>query len=362
MDNEKISVRQIGVLVILAVIGDSILVSPALIAQSAKQDAWISGLFGVFVGMLIAGLIYYVSRLFPNFTLMEFNRKILGKWAGGVVSLLFLCYFLMNTAAMSREISDFITTQMMPETPIWAIHLILVLLLLWGIRGGIETIARSAEMLFPCFFLFLICLLLFLTPQIKLEQIFPILPHGFKPILKGSIYTIAYPYADLIVFLMVLPSVIRKKHANRDYALAAFIGGIVLVAVILICTLVLGSYITAHQRYPTYALAKKISIGNFLERVEAFLTFIWIMSIFIKTILYGFAFVKGMSQLFNTKDEKFLLLPSGFIIFGLAYAISPDIVYYQNVLIKYWPFWDLTYALLFPLLCIIVYHVRIRFR
>lgn len=347
-----------AILVFFVVIGDSILIDPSIVTQFANEDSWISGLLGVVLGIMIAGLIYSLSRLYPQATLVQFNRTLLGKWIGGIVTSLFLLYFLLNTAAMTREIGDFITTQMMPETPLRAIHLLLVFLLIWALSIGIEPIARSAELMFPWFVIFFVALLLCLTPKIEINRLLPVMGHGLLPILHGSIYLVVYPFAELIVFWMLFPLVTENKNKSRDFIIAASLGGLALFAVILVCLLVLGPYITAHQTYPTYAVAKKISIGGFLERVEAFLAIIWIMSIFFKTILYAYAFLSGISQLFQLRNERILLMPSAFLFFGLAYAISPNIIYYDYILTKYWPLWDLTYALVVPFLLMIVYLFR----
>ncbi|MDQ0493800.1 hypothetical protein QOZ95_001962 [Paenibacillus brasilensis] len=40
--------------------------------------------------------------------------------------------------------------------------------------------------------------------------------------------------------------------------------------------LVLGPDITARNIYPGYALAKKISIGHFLQRIEAIMATMWL--------------------------------------------------------------------------------------
>ncbi|WP_255654344.1 GerAB/ArcD/ProY family transporter [Cohnella sp. REN36] len=68
---------------------------------------------------------------------------------------------------------------------------------------------------------------------------------------------------------MLWPVVRPSRKLARDFLLAVAIGGFVLLLVVLISITVLGPFLTAHQIYPSYALAKKISVGHFLERVEA---------------------------------------------------------------------------------------------
>jgi len=170
---------------------------------------------------------------------------------------------------------------------------------------------------------------------------------------------ILYPYAETISLLMLLPYVANAKHARKDLLLGAVLGGIVIFAVVFVCVLVLGPYITGLQAYPTYALAKKINIGNFLERVEAILAFLWVISLFFKIILYGFAFVAGLSRLFRLRDEKLLVMPSAFLFFGMAYVVVPNAVYFSDTLArKYWPYYDVTVAIAIPLLLLAVHAVR----
>jgi spore germination protein (amino acid permease) len=359
LGNRIISVKQLAVLVYFCVLGDSIIIAPSLLASFAEEDAWISGLVGIAVGLSLLALIYRVGRIRSGESIVELNRTLLGQWAGGAVSLFLIFYFIVNAGTMIRSIGDFVTTQMMPETPIRAIHLMLALILVWALRAGIETVGRTAELFFPWFVILLLGLMAALLPKVEIEHILPVGAHGAIPIVQGSAFMTLYPFAESIVLLAILPNVAKAKHALRDFLLAALLGGLTIVAIILVCLLVLGPYLTAHQTYPTYALAKQISIGNFVERVEAILAFLWIVSLLFKIILYGYAFVNGLAKLFRFRDENVLVFPSTFLFFGLAYVVSPNVVYFSEVAVRqYWPYWDFTVAIVIPLLLLAVSAIR----
>lgn len=55
-------------------------------------------------------LLLKVSSLYPEMSLVEMSRRILGKWLGTAVSLWYMYYFLISSAYLVREMGDFMTT------------------------------------------------------------------------------------------------------------------------------------------------------------------------------------------------------------------------------------------------------------
>ncbi|TFE26626.1 GerAB/ArcD/ProY family transporter [Cohnella luojiensis] len=362
LENGKIGVRQLTILVILISIGDAILVLPSIPAIEAKQDAWISVVIGLAIGLPIVYLLTIVGKLYPGLTVVEYNEKILGTWLGKAISLFFLSYLFFSAAAHLRESSDFMITNIMPETPIMAINILFLGIIVMGARLGLETLTRTAEILFPWFILLLLMFILFLIPQADIKNMLPVLGEGIKPVIRGSIASAAFPFAELVVFLMVFPYVNQTNRIRRSFLLGALLGGIVLIAIVALSILVLGADLVARNIYPSFFMAKKISIGNFLERVEAILAIIWFISIYFKITLYYYAFNLGLAQTLKLREYRFLTLPSGMILLLLSLMVAPNITYYNEVISKYWPNLDFTYSILLPLLLLGVYALRKKFK
>jgi spore germination protein KB len=252
-----------------------------------------------------------------------------------------------------RSIGEFLTTQIMPETPIESIHILFMVTVVFGVRIGLEPLARSSEIFFPFLVILLLSLFLSLSPQVHIENLQPILEDGFKPVIRGSFTFITYPFVELVVILMILPYVSQKESIRKNLLFGTLLGGSVLVVITTLAILVLGPYATARHLYPTYALAKKINIANFFTRIEAMLAGIWFITIFFKISLYFYATVLGIAQLLKLKDYRPLTFPIGMIMFVFSISIAPNIVYLFNVSETY-PFYDLTIGVLLPLLLLIV--------
>lgn len=130
---------------------------------------------------------------------------MLGKWLGRIVSYSYFIYLLIFSAFLLREIGDFLTTQILPNTPIQFIHIIFFSIVIMATRLGLETFVRANEILFPWIIGLFLILVLSDTPQIRIENIQPILENGIKPVLKGVYPTLGLPYLELNVFLMIFP-------------------------------------------------------------------------------------------------------------------------------------------------------------
>src|SRR5690606_4390185 len=107
---------------------------------------------------------------------------IFGKWIGTIVILIFLGYTLLNVSVVLRGVGDFTVSQIMPDTPIEAIFILLLLLVIVGVRLGLETISRVAEIFFPWFILLFVILVASLIPAINIHNVQPVFEYGFKPI------------------------------------------------------------------------------------------------------------------------------------------------------------------------------------
>jgi len=360
VENRKISVRQFMILVILFSIGSAILVVPSAIASFAKQDAWIAAIIGVGLGLLFVCLYNAVGSIFPGMTLVELNEELLGKWLGKTVSLLLVSsLFAGGPATVIFYVGNFMTTQMMPQTPLAAFHILFTLIVVLGVRLGLEVLARSAEILFPWFLLLFVSLVILITPQMNLENLQPVFASGAKSIVPAVFSFISIAYLPDVILLMIFPAFVNQpSQARKVFLIGSFLGGLVMIVMIFLSIAVLGPDLTALSSYPSYALAKKINIGNFLQRIEAIMAIMWFFSLYFRITLYFFAIILAIAQICNMKDYRPLVLPVGVLGVVLSLVIYPNVVYAQTWDIKTWIPYTLVIGLFYPLLLFVVASVR----
>ena len=361
VEKGRISARQFMIIVMLFTIGSSIIITPSIMAGIAKQDAWIASLIGVIISSLILWLFTSLANLYPDKTIVEYSELIFGKWAGKVFSAFFLLYFLLLSALLLNGIGEFITIQVMPETPASALHILFLIIVIVGTRLGIEPVSRSMEIFVTWVMGLLIISVILLYPEIKLDNMLPVMEDGIKPWFKAAYPYIGVTFMELIVFLMVYPYINQEekvKKAKIAFYLGTFSGGIVISIIVLLSILILGANQMELQIHPSYLLAKKINVAQFLQRVEIIMAFLWFITLYLKLTICFYATVLGIAQLFQLNDYRFLSFPLGFILIPLSQLVVDNIVNLHWVAEHLWPCYSLIQCIFLPLLMLIVAYIR----
>lgn len=329
--NMKISVRQFTMLILLYTIGTTILVIPSGLAADAKQNAWIAAVVGCMMSAVIVGLYIWLGGKFGDRTLIQYIEYVFGKWMSVPLTLLFLFFSFIGSAAVLFYIGNFMTTQVMPETPIESIVILFTGIIVMGLLAGLEVLARASEILMPWFLLLFIVSAFFLIPEIEIEKIQPITEIGLKPIFKAALSYIGTASLPLIVFLMVFPAYINNPaKAKRGFLIGNMLGGLFVIIVTFLSISILGADFTERNLYPSYALAKKINVGNFIQRVEILMAGMWFITIFFKISFYSYSFVTGLAQLCGIKDYRPLVIPFGILLVFYSLIVYPDVIYMMD--------------------------------
>lgn len=359
MKEEIISARQYTIIVILYSIGTAILIIPSSLASEIKQDAWIAAIVGVILSILVIKLFISLGNKTPDLSFVEANERILGKFIGKFTSISFITLTFLSASELFYFIGIFMQTVVMPETPTVAFVILFTIVIMYGSFLGIEVFARTTEFIFPLFLLLFIIFVIFVSPDINVKNIQPIFETSTMSLLFGAFYFMSFFSFPLIVLLMIFPSAINEHQSTqKGFYLGTIAGGLILTIIIALSILVLGATITSLKIFPSYTLAKNISVGNFLQRVEMIMAFLWIITIFVRSFLYFYASVKGIAQILNIKDHRPLILPLGMISIVLSQIIHPNTIHSSYYNRDIWPLFSLTVTILLPLLLLFVAKLR----
>jgi spore germination protein KB len=145
MEKAKISASQLFILMVLFELGSALLVPLAI---RAKQEAWLAILFGM-LGSFVLFLVYHkLYTYYPDLLPTEYMQKILGKVMGTVLAFVYILYFMYDASRVLRDFGEMLLTFAYPDTPLFIANALLILVIIYATRKGIEVIARSGELLF----------------------------------------------------------------------------------------------------------------------------------------------------------------------------------------------------------------------
>src|SRR4051812_36118320 len=124
MEMAKISGFQLFVLVVLFEMGSAILLG---IGAHVKQDAWIAILFGLAGGIIVFFIYYRLYMYYPDLPLTSYLQKILGKWFGRIIGLLYIVYFIYLASRVLRDFGELLTTTIYNSTPLFVINALMII-------------------------------------------------------------------------------------------------------------------------------------------------------------------------------------------------------------------------------------------
>jgi len=359
MDNVKITNNQLFSITANSVVGGAVIVISAAIAGIAKQDAWIVALLTPIFGMPVIWIYWFLGSQYPGMTFIGIIKGIFGKWIGLCVAAGYVFLCLEIAVHVPWYVGNFITTQAMPETPLYVINLLFVTAVVIAVLSGIEAIARASEIfIYFASFLFFLAMVLVL-PNAKIENLEPVLAGGIVPILKGSLLLSCIITFPIVTLMMIYPVNLQKPEEAKKPLLVGYLwAGFMVFITILMTILVLGSAITAKYQYPTYLLVTEIQVGTVFTRLEFLVIAIWIVTEVIIGILFFYAGVTGMSELFGLKDHKKIVLPVGLITLIMSGVVFPDSLYEAEWISFVWPPYIITYGLIVPCLLTIIVIIK----
>ncbi|NOU89156.1 GerAB/ArcD/ProY family transporter [Paenibacillus sp. LMG 31460] len=360
MNNENVlSARQLMILIIFFSVGTTILVVPSMLAAETKQDAWISGVMGVGIGLLFLWMYVKLAMMYPDYTLFDMNEHVLGTWLGKTVTLFIVFIAIVLSAQVLFYIGSFMTRQIMPTTPVQAIHILMITFVIIGSKLGVVILGRTAEIFFPWILLLFILLVIFVTPQTHYNNLLPIGETSMMSITRASIFMIVYSYFP-IIFTICLISRDAKfpKQLTKSFLYGGIVSGSMMIIIAFLSIMVMGPDQSSRNVYATYALAKKINVGNFLQRIEVTVAFLWFITIYFKLTMYFHVAIKGIASLFHIQDYKSLSTPTGVIVAVLSLLVYPNAAYTRQWDTLTWVPLAFCFGFLYPVLLIGLSYLR----
>ncbi|MCU6708760.1 spore germination protein [Paenibacillus sp. J5C_2022] len=349
---EYISSIQMSRIFLFFLTGSSIVIIPSPLTHIAGNGAWISLLISLMLGMLLLACMMYLYRIYPGMSFIEYSRAALGKWITLLLLIPFVTVMFWHVAGIVIEIGYFFKSTMLKETPTYAVNALFFIMIALTARAGIEVMARMAAFLLLLMFGFVILVLVLVSNLYHFEYLLPVMPDGIRPILHASYISYGFPYAELVVFAMILPYVRKQDtYKVRKHLFAALVvNGLIIMLSIIGSILVLGP-LAGDLKYSLYQLARLIYIQEILERIESVIGFSLIVGFYFKTAILLLILMRVLAELLKLRNDKLLTFPVAFICFMLSVTTYTEEVKMEQLVNVIWPFLN-SFVYVLPMLLI----------
>ncbi|MDA8233331.1 MAG: endospore germination permease [Clostridia bacterium] len=314
VEKAKISSSQLWLLLFTNVVATGVLFVPAVTTLKGKQDAWLSiAVVATIFGLLTAIVISSLAKRFPRETIMDFSISLWGRVLGKIVGLLYMFYFIHSTGIIVRQFGEFLVTAFMPETPLEVFNLVLVILAASAVRNGIEVIVRMNQFVIPLILIIFLGLIVLGIPDWQPEELLPMLEKGWGRVMEASL-TPVFWRSQIALTLMLIPFLNNHQETRISLIKAVLVIGFILTVETMAAIMIFGNELIVNYVFPTFYLARYISIFEFVERLESLIIVVWVAGVTVKVALWYYCAVLAAAQWFQLKNHKPVVLPIGVLV------------------------------------------------
>ncbi|TES57930.1 GerAB/ArcD/ProY family transporter [Halalkalibacterium halodurans] len=322
---QRIHAHQMSSLFFLLLIGAAIINIPGPLIGYAGNGAWLSILLSAVTGFIFVACLLYLYRKFPHLSFVEYSNKLVGKPLTILFMLPFITLNLYHLSGNALDISLFMTATMMRETPLYVFVLLTLSIVALTARLGITVFARTSTVLNLTVFGVVLLVLALASEQYQWEHFFPVMPDGIKPVLLGASFSYSFPYADIVLFSMLLPFVDKREYGKlkKGMYLSLLLGTFLLGGITLSTILVFGP-IAGERIYSLFEIARTIHLYEIITGVEILIGYSLIAGAFLLDVIILYILSLVIGQLFGIKDEQIIVFPLALIGFLFSMVIISE--------------------------------------
>lgn len=323
MEKGRISALQMAIMMYPAILATAILLVPSITFQFAERDMWLSPVWASLTGLLTVYTAVQLNKFYPQENIVQYGEHILGVIPGKALGLTYLLFYLHITGVMFREYAEFLLGNFLPKTPMIVIIVSLAVVCAYAVHGGVEVLARAAQMFVPIIMLLLALVFILIIPELKVKNMFPVLEHGIMPSIMGSFTPQAW-FSEFLLISFLLPFLKDRENGRKWGMISVMVVMLTLVVANFISLLLFGG-ITASITYPVMSLAKLISIADFLTHLESIIMAIWVAGTFLKISVFYYVLVLGTALWLKLSDYRPMVFPLGLLLVVVSIWSAPNL-------------------------------------
>lgn len=344
-DTAMIGHREALTLMVTLMTCEVFLAMPRNMALVGASAGWLVVLLAGVLSFVGFFFLYRLIRKYPDQDIIQISKTLAGNWLGTLLGFVFFIFFLVSTSLLIRQFAESFILSILPRTPISVITIMFIALLVYGTIQGIETLSRVAWFFGPYLLLAFMVTILLALPYSELSLLLPILGKGPGPIFKEGVLQMSL-FSNVILIGLLAPKI---RNKDKIFGVGFFSLGIALIINMVVSATVIMTFNYASASrliFPIFQLTRLITLGEFIQRVEAVFVFLWFFTAAIATGGLFYGAVISFSHTFNIKNHRPLVFAMALLIFTLSLipgSMTETVELNNFIISRYYPM--ITFAL-----------------
>lgn len=293
---DRVKADQLALLYLLLVMGGKFLSLPALLAQDVGHDSWLSVAFAfLWDGICLCFLLWAVKLNEKKLDISAILNKSVTKPASKLLLAIFFVVFVLRTNILLSSCYKMFSVTFDVSTN-WIVYVLpIAALAFFAVHKGFNAIARTGQLLFGLILLAVVALFVSPLKEADMGALLPIGEAGWGKILLTS-YTRSFWFSDYIFIYFVLDGIKTEKRIFTPMLISFGVGAALAVVLNAVFASLFGylsvDFDMAMSKIGVFSAA---STNN--GRWDWLTLSIWLVSVFIKVIVFIFCAYKCLEKI-----------------------------------------------------------------
>ncbi len=347
-----LTVSQFIFIIFGCIVGVGLLSLPNGSVEVAHQDGWISTLIGGIYPLYVVLIARYISKKFPDDTILTLSKRYFGKFIGSILNLIFATYFIFFATMISSYYSNLMRSYSIGFLSSFKVIAILFILIIYVSSRDLKVLGVLSEICFS------LTAILILSPIAALKfpnmtNIHPVFGSGFSSIAKGSMKS-AFAYSGAEIILLIYPFLKKKEKMLISSLISVAFVVVMYVWCVFVTTYYLGPDIVEKSHWSFLLVTGSVTI-SVINNFRYVFMFLWSLIAFKSISINSYASIyilKDITPKIKMKQLCFFMYPL-FVFITLKYGNEISRVPISENITKYYVLFNLSYMTVIAILVLL---------
>ncbi len=311
-----------GIFLVLTVLLSHIFLGiPNALLNSTGSSSLLNIIYVGIITLVFFYIIYKLFSLFPGDNIIDICEFLGGKILKFIYCVFFISYILLLSALMIKLFSEGISLIYFSHLNINII--IFAIIVFMGILNffGFKAISRLNIVLVPIMILSIIFLYFALLGDFTFQRIFPIWGYGIKETFIDGLSNI-FSFGGIYILFFILPFLTKVSDFKKIGLSSIIFYCIFLLFSVSALLFSIPQISDATTSLSLYYLARQISLGDYLQSIDALFLLIWI-PFFLSYLSINMHFtLSTFKKLTNIKHSSGMIYSFCAILFVITIIMS----------------------------------------
>ncbi len=274
----------------------------------------------IYIGIIGLALVLIINKLFKAFPSSDIID--LAEFSGGnifkiIISIFFICLLFLTLFSTVIDFTNLLKVIYFHRSPVIFLVLFFILALLISNIIGLRSIAKTISIVLPITVISILFSFGAVFDTISIDSFTPILGDGYKSVFVNGL-TNLFSFSIIVFFFFFKPLLKNSFDFPKVTIISFVISWILLLLTILSLLIAFPAIYASSNLNFLYSLARKIELGNFLQRLDALFIILWILCVFSYVSIITFIITTLFKKITLSTERNMFAYLVAIILLGLS--------------------------------------------